>query len=63
MKTRTRAKRISAGHYELGKWTILKSEEKEYGYQWQAEHPDRGRIFGYTKAHVIQEIKFNDMGL
>ena len=57
-----KTKRISAGHYQMDGWTILKSEEKEYGYLWQAEHPDKARIFGYSKAHVIQEIKFHYMG-
>ena len=56
-----KTKRISAGHYEFGEWTIKRIATDDYGYPWLAEHPlmgdpDKCRLFGFSKACVLKEI-------
>jgi hypothetical protein len=54
-----KVKRRVAGCYSLGEWTISRTEgdDRSPGYQWVAEHPDRGEFYTRTLAEAVAAIR------
>lgn len=44
--------RTAPGLYRYGDWTIGRTEgdQRSFGYEWCAEHPDHGEFFNRTLA-------------
>ena len=52
----TKTIKVSSGHYRKGEWTILKTEETDPGYRWNAQHPDKEEIYARTKAELLKML-------
>ena len=52
------ARKITAGHYALGQWTIsrLEGEDRDSFYRWLAESPEAEHRFR-TKAEAIAFVQ------
>lgn len=51
--TKMTFKRVRAGMYQSGDWTVARTDETERGYRWVALHHDKGEHYAPTRAAAV----------